>query len=1057
MDARRLRIPGSLNSFVKAAARGVSRAVRQVPAGSRAIDRVIDNRRARAIVQSGLVDREFYEVQTNLRFGDDAAVVEHYLRTGRNRGLSLHPLFDEEWYRAETQAPFNDRFLSMFFGAEPLASTSPYFDAVVYADQCGQSGRTVPSTTREALEQFLRESDDETVLPNHGLLLSTWTLGSMRESRLSHLRTFKRHTRQQDDPRSLEWDKDRESDVIASLSARSMDRRPLVSIIMPVRDRESLIGEAIDSVRAQTYDNWELLVVDDGSTDGTGEVVESYDDDRISLVRQAPSGVCAARNNGARHASGEFVAFLDSDNSWNPLFLQLCIAGTEAHATELVYSGSKLIHGDGSESYLAFEADHDFLLYVRNFIDLNTVVVSKRLFDEVGGFDESLRRWVDYDLLIRLTDKTAPQLLHFIGVEYAHNDDASRITNREAIGWESVVVSKYLVDWDAAERMAPNRVPGLVSVVIPTFQDWEMTRAAVAAVLENSDGVDVEVIVVENGSAPQIQNLSLAIFGSHSRITFLPQHRNLNFSSGSNAGFCAARGEFTVFLNNDTTVEPGWLSPLVDVLNSDPALKGAQPLLLYPDGRVQAAGTVFAGGAAVPWHFMSGFAVSDVLASKERRFAAATAAALVMRSSEVLALRGFDPLFLNGFEDLDLCLRAGGGSPHAFAVVHESRVVHHESKTPGRFIANDQNRRTFFERWHGHIPTTASSHYERSGVRLDGYTLGPVFTTAVRRDTRAQLSRIAPLVATGSWTGKPALRWAIKIAAPGGPKGDRWGDTVFARDLATALRAQGQNVVVDHRESHQNPAESLEDVVLSLRGLDLVPPNPNAINLLWVISHPALVSDPELRAFDQVFAASTLWADRTSRRTGVDIRPLLQATSPQRFYPADPAPTTATGSGVVFVGNSRDVLRPVVSHALAADIPFSLHGGGWDKFIGSERIASEWLDEKRIAEVYRTSTSVLNDHWPDMAANGFISNRVFDAVASGAVVISDQVQGISDVFGSTVLQYATVGELQDQVEAAEKVTSAARAEAAADVHRLHSFEARATTLIETAYGLSTRS
>ncbi|MFC6990634.1 glycosyltransferase family 2 protein [Haladaptatus sp. GCM10025707] len=94
---------------------------------------------------------------------------------------------------------------------------------------------------------------------------------------------------------------------------------PTVSVVIPTYNRSEEVTHAIDSVLAQTYDDFELLVVDDGSTDDTEEVVTSYDDDRVKFIEHEENqGAPAARNTGIEHAEGEYVAFLDSDDEWLP-------------------------------------------------------------------------------------------------------------------------------------------------------------------------------------------------------------------------------------------------------------------------------------------------------------------------------------------------------------------------------------------------------------------------------------------------------------------------------------------------------------------------------------------------------------------------------------------------------------------------------------------------------------------------------------------------------------------------------------------------------------------
>jgi GT2 family glycosyltransferase len=142
--------------------------------------------------------------------------------------------------------------------------------------------------------------------------------------------------------------------------------------------------------------------------------------------------------------------------------------------------------------------------------------------------------------------------------------------------------------------------------------------------------------------------------------------------------------------------------------------------LLYPDGTIQTAGTVFLEGNTLPHHFLSGHPIGDALVAPNADFSAVTAAALCMRAIDFIELRGFDAIYTNGLEDVDLCLRARELVPGGmFRVVLESRVTHHEGKTPGRARAINVNRQVFVERWEGRIPRPDNWRYEALGITVD--------------------------------------------------------------------------------------------------------------------------------------------------------------------------------------------------------------------------------------------------------------------------------------------------------------------------------------------------
>jgi glycosyltransferase involved in cell wall biosynthesis len=183
---------------------------------------------------------------------------------------------------------------------------------------------------------------------------------------------------------------------------------PLVTVVMPTYQRAALLPRAIHCVLGQTMPDLELLVVDDGSTDGTPEVLASCADPRLRALRTEHRGVSAARNAALAVAQGELVAYLDTDNLWSPQFLEVMVQ--ELRPTEVAaYSGRHLFLMDGplEDARVVARRTHSpaynpAALLRGNSIDLNVLVHRRRLVEEVGGFDEELRRLVDWDLVARI-------------------------------------------------------------------------------------------------------------------------------------------------------------------------------------------------------------------------------------------------------------------------------------------------------------------------------------------------------------------------------------------------------------------------------------------------------------------------------------------------------------------------------------------------------------------------------------------------------------------------------------------------------------------------------
>ncbi|WP_354668745.1 glycosyltransferase family 2 protein [uncultured Bacteroides sp.] len=130
-----------------------------------------------------------------------------------------------------------------------------------------------------------------------------------------------------------------------------MLNRELVSIVTPMYNGEKYVEETINSVLQQTYSNWEMIIVDDGSKDNSSFIVEEYSkkDRRIKLLRQNNAGSSAARNNGLRHVQGRYVCFLDSDDFWEPNFLETQLKFIKEKKSAIVFSSYKRINTEGKE------------------------------------------------------------------------------------------------------------------------------------------------------------------------------------------------------------------------------------------------------------------------------------------------------------------------------------------------------------------------------------------------------------------------------------------------------------------------------------------------------------------------------------------------------------------------------------------------------------------------------------------------------------------------------------------------------------------------------------
>ncbi len=196
---------------------------------------------------------------------------------------------------------------------------------------------------------------------------------------------------------------------------------PAVSVVLPTYNRAPVLPRAIDSVLAQTYHDFELIIVDDASTDRTAEILAGYDDPRIVRLRlRRNSGPCEARNRGIHEARGRYVAFQDSDDEWYPDKLekqvQALVKNANSRGAVACYcrmlqrlGGRERIRPSGDEESLGGEIYHRLLR--GSTIGTPTLVVGRETLLAVGGFDARLRRFEDWDLALRLAQQGPIQFL----------------------------------------------------------------------------------------------------------------------------------------------------------------------------------------------------------------------------------------------------------------------------------------------------------------------------------------------------------------------------------------------------------------------------------------------------------------------------------------------------------------------------------------------------------------------------------------------------------------------------------------------------------------------
>jgi hypothetical protein len=788
---------------------------------------------------------------------------------------------------------------------------------------------------------------------------------------------------------------------------------PVVTVLMSAQDVGPLLVPTIAALQAQTLDQWELLVLDRGSIDATGTIASDVaaDDARVRVIMGSRTQLGRTFNRGLQRARGEFVAFLEPGHLWHPEYLARGVGVLRAGDSSAVHAFP------GRDTRLSGELVTAFQF------DLGTTLLRRSVLTGLGGFDEGDSEETVADLVRRLRSGD---------LEWANPLVLLRGATEEA---------PQTVNWEAAQATA--RVVGQTSVVLPMGTG---SRGTIDWLLAGGADVDVVVVTARDRRGPHL--LTSALAGLLPGVTSVSVPSGTSITAAMNIGIAHSTGDTVVLVRPEAQPAPGIIGPLAAAVH-DEGVAVAQPLVLDRRGLVLSAGAGFPRGDDRLGLLFSGHPTSDARRLGRTEIPAPASPVVALEAGRLTALRGLDPLFEDVLAETDLGLRAlASGAGHTLLVPDVTVISRTAYADPADLKVAMSALRSRRHR----IPedrTTLlwrTTGFEVTGVRTQRVSADPEDPES----DSVLLQQHVVRAVQGIDESPPRLRWTIDTAAPAGPRGERWGDTHFARSLAAALERCGQDVAVDSRDARDRTSRDHDDVVLVLRGLDLVAPHPEALNMEWIISHPDLVTAEEIKGFDLVYAASISWPAQVRRDWGLAVTPLLQCTDPRYFHPDRGVPDT--GPAVLFVGNSRGVFRHAVRTALAAGADLTVHGADWDEYLDPQMVASSGVPNDEVGVLYASAGVVLNDHHVDMRRDSFLSNRLFDAAACGARIATDEVSGLDETFGALVQPFTDEHDLARLVRPPYSAfpDHETRRRLAQRVIAEHTFDQRAATLVHDA-------
>jgi O-antigen biosynthesis protein len=497
--------------------------------------------------------------------------------------------------------------------------------------------------------------------------------------------------------------------------------KPRFSILMPVCSASTRpLQEAIDSIRGQLYEKWELCVVGDAaSSPGVRKALHRYaeSDDRIRVrYCDVNGGVSASSNTALEMATGEWLVLMEQDDTLAEHALYLVAEAINRDPKlAIIYSDLDHIDEEGVRSNPYFKPDWDYDLFLGQNLINRLGAYRTALTRRVGGFREGLEGSQDWDFAFRVIDANPGAKVHHIPFVLYHwrqtsgtlpntlvtaaADTAQRAVNdhltRSGEAAVAIPQSSYL----RIRRILPTQSP-LVSIVIPTKDRCDLLRTCVAGLVNRTNYKPVEIVIVDNASSAPDALEFLAELRVRPNFVIVEDGASFNFSRLINRGVAASSGEICVLLNNDIDViNDDWLDELTShALRPEVGAVGAK--LYFADGTLQHGGVILgiAGGAGHQHRHCAGESHGYFGRLKlTRSVSCVTGACLATRRAVYDEVGGFEEQHLTvAYNDVDFCIRLGEAGYKIIWTPH-AELYHYECTSRGLDTTPEKMRRAAAE------------------------------------------------------------------------------------------------------------------------------------------------------------------------------------------------------------------------------------------------------------------------------------------------------------------------------------------------------------------------
>ena len=506
-------------------------------------------------------------------------------------------------------------------------------------------------------------------------------------------------------------------------------QKPLISIVIPLYCTPlPYLKELLESVRRQSYENWQLCLADGSPDDKAKEFIEKhYGREKRIVYRKLEEngGISVNTNEAVALATGEYLMLCDHDDTLEPDALYEIVKAINDTGADVLYTDEDKVSMDGQHYFDPnFKPDFNlFRLRENNYI-CHIFVVKKSLTDETGLLRSEFDGAQDFDFILRCCEK-AQKITHIPKVLYhwrCHMDSTAADPSSKAYAYEAgrkAVREHYQrLGIDAKVEMTERpgwyrshvKVQGnpLISVIIPNKDHTDDLELCLFSMTRKSTYRNYEILIVENNSEKEETfEYYKKLPDRYPKARVLTWEKEFNYSAINNFAAKEAKGEYLLFLNNDVEIlTPDWMEEMLqNCQQEDVAAVGAK--LYYPDDTIQHAGVVL-GLGGIAGHIMCRASREDpgyfgrMISVQE--ISAVTAACMMVKKSDFDAVGGLDETFQVAFNDIDLCMKfRAAGKKIIFTPYAE--LYHYESKsrgledTPEKQFRFDKEVKRFQEKW----------------------------------------------------------------------------------------------------------------------------------------------------------------------------------------------------------------------------------------------------------------------------------------------------------------------------------------------------------------------